>query len=362
MNTASLKHVAVAVCVSVTAQLPADSDIKYSDNGVPGAMKLIIASFGTIDSQAEVESHLSDLIRPLQNSFEIPKLDNVEKIQNPELAAEALVVDWKERTAKYWRESEYVREENSRREKILYSLKAMALGDSSQRYVIMGRDYLQAALFKKVGRLIRVIDRGNMTIQQTEKHIRGDGVDVVNGADCVVTIVMGDREEATSVVPIDNAGTKIRRTTYAAPYICKIRDLQGNLIFALNGKVSVKTTTDNVVDVSSADPARKLVEKICEEVAEKIAEYFTMKLKFKIKAPDGFDADDAEVIVNGKTVNGQSKRVLRLPTSVTGKLPGCKTIKLTVEADDEEAELTVKMNFKKIAKSAEDNGGVEDED
>ena len=278
MNATVLKHVGAALFISMTTQLSADSDAEHRGNTLPSAMKLIIASFGTIDSQAEVESHLSDLIRPLQNHAEIPKLSNSEKIQSPELAAESLVINWKERTAEYWRESEYVRVENSRREKMLYSLKTMALADSSQRYIVLGRDYLQAALFKKVGRLIKVIDRGNMTIQQTEKHIQEKEVDVVNGADCVVSIAMGDREEEVSIVPIDNAGTKIKRKTCVAPYTCKIRDLQGNLVLALSGSVSVKTTTDNVVTESKADPARKLIEKICDEVAGKIVEYFTMKL------------------------------------------------------------------------------------
>lgn len=171
MNATVLKHVGAALFISMATQLSADSDAEHRGNTLPSAMKLIIASFGTIDSQAEVESHLSDLIRPLQNHAEIPKLSNSEKIQSPEWAAESLVINWKERTAEYWRESEYVRVENSRREKMLYSLKTMALADSSQRYIVLGRDYLQAALFKKVGRLIKVIDRGNMTIQQTEKHI-----------------------------------------------------------------------------------------------------------------------------------------------------------------------------------------------
>lgn len=314
----------------------------------PREVKLMIASFGTIDSQAEVEGWLSDLLRSNQDIARSSELSAADTITNPELAAEAVFVNWKEKKLEYWRESEMLRKENARRQQLLLNLKTATLSNASQRYTILGRDYLHAALRRiNGGRLIKIVDRGNMTIQQTEKQLKGDAADIANGADCILSIVMGDREESSKTIPIDNVGTKIMRTVYSAPYVGKIRDLNGNLLTAFNGTATIKVSKDNVVESSCSDPARKLIEQICEQVAKEIVACFTTELCFKVKVPTGLDADDVEIFVDGKSVGDDSVRVLAFEHSIKAVLGGCKTIVRTVSVEDGESSKVVKFNFKK---------------
>ena len=319
-----------------------------TNKNIPQGVKIMIASFGTIDTQAEVEGWLGDLLKNKVNSSTSLRLSNEDRVTNPDLAAEAVYVNWKEKRLEYWRESEEVRRENLRRSQILLDLKTKVLSDASQRYVPLGRDYLQSAIQRqKVGRLIKIVDRGNMSIQQTEKAIKDASADIVNGADCILSVVIGDREEKTKVIPVDNIGTTITRSVYTAPYVCKVRDLDGNLLFSCNGEVSEKAVSDNVVQVTASNSARKLIEKVCERVAHEIVAYFIVDLNFKIKVPSGMDVDDVSIKVDGKEINGVSVKVLACEHTILAELEGCKPIQRSVEVEDGEESKSVKLNFKK---------------
>ena len=139
--------------------------------GAPREMKLMIASFGTINSQAEVENWLGDQLRPSENMEQLPTLSDADKNANPQMAVAVVRANWNTKKLEYMRTSREVQQENARRMKILTNLKTSMLSDASQRYTQLGREYLQSRLFKKAGRLIKVVDRGNMTIQQTEKAV-----------------------------------------------------------------------------------------------------------------------------------------------------------------------------------------------
>jgi len=341
----------LVMCLSLALSVlisSGETGLRGSACKVPTEVKLLITSFGTIDSQSEVEGWLSDLLKPQHNVAKSPELLKGDMIADPSIAAAAISVNWKEKKLNYWRESETVRKENLRKEQILLNLKTSALSDASQRYTIIGRDYLQSALMKKkAGRLIKIVDRGNMTIQQTEKSIAGETPDLSNSADCVLSVVLGDREESSKTIPIDNVGTKIVRTKISAPYVGKVRDLDGNVLLAFDGVVSINKTRDNVVEVSDSDPARELMTKVCENIASEVIEYFTGEVKFKIKVPDGFDADDVEITVDGKDVAGTSVRLLALEHVVRAELEGCNPLQriVTIEAGGDVT--TVRLNLKK---------------
>lgn len=320
-----------------------------TDRSVPRDIKIMIASFGTIDTQAEVEGWLGDLLRGKANLSSSPKLSNEDRLTNPDLAAESVYVNWKEKKVEYWRESEAVRQENIRRSQILLGLKTKVLSDASQRYVPLGRDYLQSAIRRqKAGRLIKLVDRGNMTIQQTEKAIKGTSADVVNGADCILSVVLGDREEKSKTIPVDNVGTMIKRSVYTAPYVCKVRDLNGDMLFSCNGDVSENVTSDNVVQTTTSDPARRLIEKVCERVAQEMVAYFTVEIRFKIKVPDSMDADDVQIMVDGREIEGESAKVLACEHVIKAELEGCKPICRNIEIEEGEECKLVKLNFKKM--------------
>lgn len=313
----------------------------------PREMRLMIASFGTIDSQAEVEKWLGDQLRPNENLEEPPTLSQADKIADPQMAAAVVRANWQTRRLEYMRVSKEMQAENARRAKILTNLKTAMLSDASQRYTQLGRDYLQSRIRKQAGSLIKIVDRGNMPIQQTEKAINGQSADMVNGADCILSVVMGDREEDSKTIPIDNAGTKVKRTTYTAPYVGKIRDLDGNVLIAFDGTAEWRKSQDNVVKSENADPARKLIEAVCDKIAAEVVAYFTTELKFKIKVPEGMDADDAEIFVDGREVSSDGTRVLAFEHVVKGQLEGCKSVKKVIEIENDTPKMSVKLNFRK---------------
>lgn len=357
----SKKTIALSATLAMVAMVTADvtSNHEAVAKAAPREMKLMIASFGTINSQAEVENWLGDQLRPNNNIEELPTLSDADKIADPKMAAAVVRANWNTKKLEYMRTSREVQQENARRMKILTNLKTSMLSDASQRYTQLGRDYLQSRLSKKAGRLIKVVDRGNMTIQQTEKAIAGKSSDMQNAADCVLSVVMGDREEDSKIIPIDNVGTKVKRTVYTAPYVGKIRDLDGNVLLSFDGTAEWKCTQDNVVKSKVSDPARKLMEVVCDKIADELVSYFTTKLSFKVKVPKGMDADDVEIYVDGRAVDSDGVRVLALEHVVKGTLEGCKPIKKIVEIGGDTPNVTVKMNFRP---KKTDGGDASDDD
>ena len=322
----------------------------------PREMKLMIASFGTINAQAEVEGWLGDMLKPGQNLEEPPTLSEADKVANPNLAACIVRANWNTKKLEYIRNSRDIQQENARRAKILTNLKTGMLSEPSQRYTAVGRDYLTASIHNQVGELIKIVDRGNIAIANVEKAIKGESADVVNGADCILSVVLGDREEDSMVIPFDNVGTKIKRTTYKQPYVGKIRDLDGNILLPLKGEVEWKASQNSVVKNTNSDPARKLVEKVCEEIAKKVAGYFTTQLKFRIpkglKNSDGepVEVDNAEIFVDGyKEVSDPTTgmRVLAFEHVVKGELEGFKPFSRVVQIERGESTKTVTLWFKK---------------
>lgn len=348
--THSLKTLFVAGLMSaISATVLADVNLSQESvaKAAPREMKLMIASFGTINSQAEVEKWLGDQLRSTENLEQLPTLSDADKIANPQMAAVVARANWNTRKLEYMRTSREIQRENARRMKIMTNLKTSMLSDAAQRYTQLGREYLQSRLSRKAGRLIKVVDRGNMTIQQTEKAIKGQSADMQNGADCILSVVMGDREEDSKTIPIDNLGTKVKRTTYTAPYVGKIRDLDGNVLLSFDGTAEWRCSQDNVVKSTIADPARKLMEAVCDKIADEVIAYFTTELKFKVKAPKGMDEDDAEIYVDGREVDVDGTRVLAFEHVVKAELDGCKTFKRIVEIESDTPSKTVRIKFKK---------------
>lgn len=349
----------VAFAAAAMAMADITPDQEAVAKAAPREMKLMIASFGTINSQAEVENWLGDQLRPNENMEQPPTLSEADKIANPKMAAAVVRANWNTKKLEYMRASKEVQKENARRMKILTNLKTSMLSEESQRYTQLGRDYLQSRLLKKAGRLIKVVDRGNMTIQQTEKALAGKEADMQNAADCILSVVMGDREEDSKTIPIDNVGTKIKRTTYTAPYVGKIRDLDGNVLLAFDGTAEWKCTQDNIVKSKISDPARKLMEVVCEKIADEVAAYFTTKLSFKVKVPNGMDSDDVEIYVDGREVDSDGVRVLALEHIVKASLDGCKSVSKIVEIEKGDTVKKVKFSLKakKAAAAATDGDG-----
>jgi hypothetical protein len=342
-----------AACITMLTFGQSKGDITTVNEKVkqhlPREMKLMIASFGTVESQTEVEQWLSDLLHPQTLVENESQKDSIrDRIMGYEGQFEALAIDWNTKAIRYFRTENEVHKENARRMRVLTNLKMDMLSDAAKRYTQLARDYLQAAIKKEQGgRLIKIVDRGNMTIQQTEKHIRGDTIELTNGADCILSVVLGDQEKNSKIIPIDMAGTKINRTTYTAPYVGKIRDLNGNILHAFNGTAQISQTTDNIVESALSNPTRRLIEKVCENISKEVMAFFTVKLDFRIKVPEGFDVDDAVIYVDGREVDNNCVQVLSCDHLIQASLEGCHDIVRTVKIEEGQEGKTVRLKFKK---------------
>lgn len=320
----------------------------------PKSMRLMIAGFGTIESMTKVDQWLGEQLQAKTNLEKPPVLSDGEKIADPNLAKDVVRFNWNTRKIEYIRESNALAEENAANARLLRQLRTKVLMDDATRYVPLAKDYLQAALFSRAGKLITVVDRSNADMNMVEQALSGNDASTVAGATCILTAAMGDREEDSKTVTVNAKGTKVKLTTYTQPYVGKIRDLQGNVLFAFKGAAEWRSRANNVVKSETSDPARKLVEAACEKIADDVVAFFTTALDFKIKVPAGADADEVTVQVDGRTVDAdESVRVLAIEHAVVATLDGCKPVKRVVVIDENTPSKTVKLVFKKKAEAAE---------
>ena len=319
----------------------------------PKKLRLMVAGFGTIESMVQVDKWLGEQLPEQQNLAKLPTLSDADKLKDPALDREIVRLNWNSRKLEYIRETDAVQAENLRNKQLLSNLRMKVLTDASQRYTPLAKDYLQAALAEK-GSLIQVVDRSNADMNLVEQGLNGDNSSALAGATCILTAAMGDREEDSRTITVNGKGTKVKMTTYTQPYVGKVRDLQGNILFAFKGTSEWSSKVNSVVQSEVSDPARKLIEKACEQIAEKLLDFFTCNLSFKIKAPKGVDADDASIKVDGKTVDAEdSVRVLKVEHAVVATLDGCKSIRKLIELDEGDNDKLVKLVFKKPESEAE---------
>ena len=314
----------------------------------PKNMKLMIAGFGTIESMTKVDAWLGEQLQPNKNLDNLPTLSKGEQLQLPELHNFVVRANWNTRKKEYIQDSEIIRSQNERNRMTLAALRTKVLTDDSTRYVPLAKDYLQASLSKKARSLIQVIDRSNADMNLVEQQLNGDESSALVGASCILTAAMGDREEDSKTVTVNGKGTQVKITKYTQPYVGKVRDLQGNVLFSFKGTSEWQSTVNSVVKSTVSDPARKLVEKACDQIAEELLAFFTTELKFSVKVPKGMDEDDVEVKVDGKDVDvDDGVRVLALEHAVVAELDGCKSIRKVVSIDEADGSKTVKLKFKK---------------
>ena len=351
---------AVAACVAAmfggtaAAEELTDAQEAVAKAG-PKKLRLMIAGFGTIESMVQVDKWLGEQLQPQKNLEKPPTLDQGEKIQVAEVHNYIIRANWNTRKMEYVEDANEIRTQNERDRLTLSALRTKVLTDVTQRYTPLAKDYLQASLSEK-GSLIQVIDRSNADMNLVEQGLNGDNSSALAGATCILTAAMGDREEDSRTITVNGKGTKVKVTTYTQPYVGKVRDLQGNVLFAFKGTSEWSSKVNSVVASEVSDPQRKLVEKACEQIADKLLDFFTCRLSFKVKAPAGADADDADIRLDGKNVDADdSVRVLKIEHAVVATLDGCKSIRKIVELDESDSDKTVKLVFKKPEAEAESN-------
>ena len=318
----------------------------------PKQMRLMIAGFGTIESVAQVDKWLGEQLQPRSNLAQLPTLSDGEKISRPDVDKDIVALNWTTRKLEYLRATAELEAENAANANMLRALRTKVLTDSATRYVPLAKDYLQAALSSRAGKLIQVVDRSNTDMGIVEQAIGGNDASALAGATCILTAALGDREEDAKTITVNGKGTKVKIINYTQPYVGKIRDLQGNVLMAFKGTSEWSCRVNNIVESEVSDPARKLVDAACEKIAAEVSAFFITQLNFKVKAPAGADEDEVTVLVDGKTVDADAPvRVLAVEHAVVATLDGCKPVKRVVVIDEATPSKTVKLVFKK--KSAE---------
>ena len=316
----------------------------------PKKMRLMIAGFGTIESMTQVDKWLGEQLQPNENLRKLPTLSEGEKLQVPELANFIVRANWNTRKLEYVHDANLLRTQNERDRMMLTALRTRVLTDSATRYVPLAKDYLQAALSRKAGSLIQVVDRSNADMALVEQGLNGDNSSALAGATCIATVAMGDREEDSRTITVNGKGTQVKMTTYTQPYVGKVRDLNGNVLMAFNGTAEWSSKVNSIVRSEVSDPARKLVEIVCDKIADEIVNFFTVKLEFAVKAPKGVDADDVTVAVDGRKVDAdEGIRVLAVEHAVVASLEGCAPIRKVIDIDETAVAKTVRLKFKKAS-------------
>ena len=350
MKTFGIMTIAACVAVMAGGAIAAE-ELTEAQEAVakagPKKLRLMIAGFGTIESMVQVDKWLGEQLQPQNNLEKPPTLDQGEKLQVAEVHNFTIRANWNTRKMEYVEDANEIRTHNERERMTLSALRMKVLTDVTQRYTPLAKDYLQAALSEK-GSLIQVVDRSNADMNLVEQGLSGDNSSALAGATCILTAARGDREEDSRTITVNGKGTKVKMTTYSQPYVGKVRDLQGNVLFAFKGTSEWSSKVNSVVKSEVSDPQRKLVEKACEQIADKLLDFFTCRLSFKIKAPKGLDADDATVKIDGKTVDAAGEvRVLKVEHALVATLDECKAVRRLLEFDEGDSEKTVKLVFKK---------------
>ena len=214
-------------------------------------VRLAVCAFGTAESLTPIEDWLGKTIHPGQYAAGLPSLPQMG--ENKEHSSGSLNMKWATLKVEETHETDMIQAENQSNRKLLNDIRLKVLNDPSRRYVPLADGYLEAALFAESGGAVRLV-----SLEKADSATR------------LVTVALGDREEDSKVVSVNGAGVKAGVRTFRQPYVGKVRDLNGNILLAFSGVGECSEKANSVVDSTTADPQRKLIEDACRQIAAKI--------------------------------------------------------------------------------------------
>ena len=214
-------------------------------------VRLAICAFGTAETMTPVEEWLGKTIHPGQYAAGLPSLPQLG--ENKEHNAGSVNVEWASRKWELTHETDMIQAENQANRKLLNDIRLRVLNDPSRRYVPLATGYLEAALFSAAKGAVRIVP-----LEKADDFTR------------LVTVALGDREEDTKVVSVNDSGAKAGVRKWSQPYVGKVRDLAGNVLLAFSGTGVCTESANSVVDTSASDPQRRLIEDVCRQIAAKI--------------------------------------------------------------------------------------------
>ncbi len=241
---------AAALAFAASAQ---ESEIESENAAQPQQreVRLAVCAFGTAETMTPVEEWLGKTIHPGQYAAGLPSLPQLG--ENKEHNAGSVSIRWATDKSEITHETDMIQAENQRNRKLLNEIRLKVLNDPSRRYVPLAVGYLESALFAASKGAIKMVDLGK-----------------ADGATRLITVSLGDREEDSKVVDVNDSGAKAGVRTFRQPYVGKVRDLNGNILLAFDGVGACSETANSVVSTTTADPQRKLIEDVCRQIAAKI--------------------------------------------------------------------------------------------
>lgn len=241
---------AAALAFAASAQ---ESEIESENAAQPQQreVRLAVCAFGTAETMTPVEEWLGKTIHPGQYAAGLPSLPQLG--ENKEHNAGSVSIKWATEKLEVTRETDMIQAENQRNRKLLNDIRLKVLNDPSRRYVPLAVGYLESALFSASKGAIKMVD-----------------LEKADGATRLITVSLGDREEDSKVVDVNDSGAKAGVRTFRQPYVGKVRDLNGNILLAFDGVGECSETANSVVSTTTADPQRKLIEDVCRQIAAKI--------------------------------------------------------------------------------------------
>ena len=241
---------AAALAFAASAQ---ESEIEQENAAQPQQreVRLAVCAFGTAETMTPVEEWLGKTIHPGQYAAGLPSLPQLG--ENKEHNAGSVNIEWSSRKLEVTRETDMIQAENQRNRKLLNDIRLKVLNDPSRRYVPLAAGYLESALFSASKGAIKMVD-----------------LEKADGATRLITVSLGDREEDSKVVDVNDSGAKAGVRAFRQPYVGKVRDLNGNILLAFDGVGECSETANSVVSTTTADPQRKLIEDVCRQIAAKI--------------------------------------------------------------------------------------------
>ena len=241
---------AAALGFAAVAQAAAPS-AEQEKNAAEREVRLAICAFGTAETMTPVEEWLGKTIHPGQYAAGMPSLPQLG--ENKEHNAGSVKVEWASRKWEFTHETDMIQAENQANRKLLNDIRLRVLNDPSRRYVPLAGDYLEAALFEKSGGAVRLV-----ALEKADPGTR------------LVTVSLGDREEESKIVKVNDSGARAGVRIFRQPYVGKVRDLNGNILLAFSGTGESSESANSVVSSTSSDPQRKLIEDVCRQIAAKI--------------------------------------------------------------------------------------------
>ena len=241
---------AAALAFAASAQ---ESEIESENAAQPQQreVRLAVCAFGTAETMTPIEDWLGKTIHPGQYAAGLPSLPQLG--ENKEHNAGSVKIEWATEKLEVTHETDMIQSENQRNRKLLNDIRLKVLNDPSRRYVPLAVGYLESALFSASKGAIKMVD-----------------LEKADGATRLITVSLGDREEDSKVVDVNDSGAKAGVRTFRQPYVGKVRDLDGNILLAFDGVGECSEKANSVVASTTADPQRRLIEDVCRQIAAKI--------------------------------------------------------------------------------------------